>query len=81
MTELHDGLTNDARQAMFDGAAQRLPAGLVGTPQPIRKAQGQLVDLNLAVLEAECRRRSVDLVNRADLRAQPDLPTHESDGV
>ncbi|WP_395697782.1 SDR family oxidoreductase [Methylocella sp.] len=32
MTELYDALANDARRAMFDGAAQRLPAGLVGTP-------------------------------------------------
>ena len=32
MTEMYDGLAGDARQSMFEGAAQRLPAGLVGTP-------------------------------------------------
>ena len=31
MTEMYDGLAGDARQSMFDGAAARLPAGLVGT--------------------------------------------------
>ncbi|MEW6347353.1 MAG: SDR family oxidoreductase [Pseudomonadota bacterium] len=35
MTELYDALEGDARQAMFDGAAARLPAGLVGTPAHI----------------------------------------------
>lgn len=32
MTELYDGLDGDARKAMFEGAAARLPAGIVGTP-------------------------------------------------
>jgi NAD(P)-dependent dehydrogenase (short-subunit alcohol dehydrogenase family) len=35
MTEMYDGLAGDARQALFDGAAARLPAGLVGTPAHI----------------------------------------------
>lgn len=35
MTEMYDGLDADARKAMFDGAAARLPAGLVGTPAHI----------------------------------------------
>lgn len=35
MTEMYDGLAGDARQSMFDGAAQRLPVGRVGTPAHI----------------------------------------------
>ncbi|MCH4091136.1 SDR family oxidoreductase [Acetobacter sp.] len=35
MTELYDSLADDSRRAMFDGAAQRLPAGLVGKPEHI----------------------------------------------
>lgn len=35
MTEMYDGLGGDFRQSMFDGAANRLPAGLVGTPDHI----------------------------------------------
>jgi len=34
-TEMYDGLGGDSRQSMFDGAADRLPAGLVGTPDHI----------------------------------------------
>ncbi|WP_018897737.1 SDR family oxidoreductase [Rhizobium sp. 2MFCol3.1] len=33
MTEMYDGLAGDARGQMFEGAAERLPAGLVGIPQ------------------------------------------------
>ncbi len=32
---MYDGLDNDARKAMFDGATVRLPAALVGTPEHI----------------------------------------------
>lgn len=32
MTEMYDTLAGDRRQAMFDGAAQKLPVGHVGTP-------------------------------------------------
>ncbi|MCS0501933.1 SDR family oxidoreductase [Ancylobacter mangrovi] len=35
MTEMYGGLAGDARQSMFEGAAQRLPVGLVGTPTHI----------------------------------------------
>ncbi|WP_265975632.1 SDR family oxidoreductase [Brucella intermedia] len=35
MTEMYDRLAGDARQSMFDGAAARLPAGVVGTPEDI----------------------------------------------
>jgi len=35
MTEMYGGLGGDARQAMFDGAAQRLPVRRVGTPEDI----------------------------------------------
>ncbi|MBJ3776901.1 SDR family oxidoreductase [Acuticoccus mangrovi] len=35
MTEMYDGLAGDGRKAMFDGAAQRLPVGLVGAPEHI----------------------------------------------
>lgn len=35
MTEMYDGLGSDARKAMFEGAAARLPAGLIGTPAHI----------------------------------------------
>ncbi len=35
MTEMYGALAGDARQSMFDGAAARLPAGLVGTPSHI----------------------------------------------
>lgn len=35
MTEMYDKLDGDQRKAMFEGAAQRLPAGLVGTPEHI----------------------------------------------
>lgn len=34
-TEMYDGLGGDSRQSMFDGAAERLPAGLVGIPDHI----------------------------------------------
>lgn len=34
-TELYDGLDGDARKAMFEGAAARLPVGLVGAPEHI----------------------------------------------
>ncbi|MCX8999401.1 SDR family oxidoreductase [Rhizobiaceae bacterium BDR2-2] len=34
-TELYDGLDTAARKSMYDGAAARLPAGLVGTPEHI----------------------------------------------
>lgn len=32
MTEMYDTLEGDRRKAMFDGAAQKLPVGRVGTP-------------------------------------------------
>ncbi|WP_252347115.1 SDR family oxidoreductase [Acetobacter sp. P1H12_c] len=35
MTEMYDSLGNDARRTLFDGAAQRLPAGIVGKPDHI----------------------------------------------
>lgn len=35
MTPMYDGLAGDGRRAMFDNAAERLPAGLVGTPEHI----------------------------------------------
>lgn len=35
MTEMYAGLAGDSRQAMFDGAAARLPAGIVGNPEHI----------------------------------------------
>nr|WP_319514094.1 SDR family oxidoreductase [uncultured Cohaesibacter sp.] len=35
MTEMYDTLEGDGRKAMFEGAAQRLPVGLVGIPQHI----------------------------------------------
>lgn len=35
MTEMYDGLDGDGRKAMFDGAAERLPAGLIGRPEHI----------------------------------------------
>ncbi|MBT9386843.1 SDR family oxidoreductase [Pseudooceanicola sp. CBS1P-1] len=34
-TEMYDTLEGDGRKAMFDGAAQKLPAGLVGLPEHI----------------------------------------------
>ncbi|MBB95693.1 MAG: short chain dehydrogenase [Rhodobacteraceae bacterium] len=34
-TEMYDSLDGDGRKAMFDGAAERLPAGRVGTPEHI----------------------------------------------
>lgn len=34
-TEMYDTLEGDGRKAMFDGAAERLPAGRVGTPENI----------------------------------------------
>lgn len=34
-TEMYDTLDGDGRKAMFDGAAERLPAGRVGTPENI----------------------------------------------
>ena len=35
MTEMYDTLEGDGRKAMFEGAAQKLPVGLVGIPQHI----------------------------------------------
>lgn len=35
MTEMYDSLEGDGRKAMFDGAAQKLPVGHVGTPEHI----------------------------------------------
>lgn len=35
MTEMYGALAGDARQPMFEGAAARLPAGVVGTPEDI----------------------------------------------
>lgn len=37
-TEAYDGLPNEAREAMFAGAAARLPAGRTGLPQDIAHA-------------------------------------------
>lgn len=34
-TEMYDSLDGDGRKAMFDGAAERLPVGRVGTPEHI----------------------------------------------
>ncbi len=34
-TEMYDTLDGDGRKAMFDGAAERLPVGRVGTPENI----------------------------------------------
>jgi len=35
VTEMYDTLDGDRRQAMFEGAAQKLPAGLVGKPEHV----------------------------------------------
>lgn len=35
MTEMYNGLEGDGRKAMFEGASERLPAGLVGLPEHI----------------------------------------------
>ncbi|TPW27872.1 SDR family oxidoreductase [Martelella alba] len=35
MTEMYDTLAGDGRQAMFEGAAARLPTGRVGTPEDV----------------------------------------------
>lgn len=35
MTEMYSALAGDSRQSMFDGAAARLPAGIVGAPAHI----------------------------------------------
>ncbi|HEY6831858.1 MAG TPA: SDR family oxidoreductase [Pseudolabrys sp.] len=35
VTPMYDGLGGDSREAMFDGAAERLPVGIVGLPEHI----------------------------------------------
>ena len=35
MTEMYEGLEGDARKSMFEGAAERLPAGQIGAPAHI----------------------------------------------